>query len=119
MYPRFSEAAAADGPLVVVVEDAHWADPALLGFLEHLPDWSEGVALLVVVTARPELYAAPRPGAAASGTPPRWRFGRSPTPRPRSCSPRFWTRRCCQPRSRPRCWSGPGAIRCTPSSSCA
>jgi class 3 adenylate cyclase/tetratricopeptide (TPR) repeat protein len=56
-WRRFLEAAAADSPLVVVVEDAHWADPALLGFLEHLVDWSEGVALLVVVTARPELYA--------------------------------------------------------------
>jgi class 3 adenylate cyclase/tetratricopeptide (TPR) repeat protein len=56
-WRRFLEAAAADSPLVVVVEDAHWADPALLGFLEHLVDWSEGVALLVVVAARPELYA--------------------------------------------------------------
>jgi tetratricopeptide (TPR) repeat protein len=56
-WRRFLEAAAAGAPLVVVVEDAHWADPALLGFLEHLVDWSEGVALLVVVAARPELYA--------------------------------------------------------------
>ena len=56
-WRRFLEAVAAERPLVVVVEDAHWADPALLGFLEHLVDWSEGVALLVVVTARPELYA--------------------------------------------------------------
>jgi class 3 adenylate cyclase/tetratricopeptide (TPR) repeat protein len=56
-WRRFLEAAAAQHPLVVVVEDAHWADPALLGFLEHLVDWAEGVALLVVVTARPELYA--------------------------------------------------------------
>ena len=56
-WRRFLEAAAAQRPLVVVVEDAQWADPALLGFLEHLVDWAEGVALLVVVTARPELYA--------------------------------------------------------------
>jgi class 3 adenylate cyclase/tetratricopeptide (TPR) repeat protein len=56
-WRRFLEAAAANAPLVVVVEDAHWADPALLDFLEHLVDWSEEVALLVVVTARPELYA--------------------------------------------------------------
>jgi class 3 adenylate cyclase/tetratricopeptide (TPR) repeat protein len=55
-WRRFLEAAAAERPLVVVVEDAHWADPALLGFLEHLVDWAEEVALLVVVTARPELY---------------------------------------------------------------
>jgi class 3 adenylate cyclase/tetratricopeptide (TPR) repeat protein len=56
-WRRFLEAAAAEHPLVVVVEDTHWADPALLSFLEHLVDWAEGVALLVVVTARPELYA--------------------------------------------------------------
>jgi class 3 adenylate cyclase/tetratricopeptide (TPR) repeat protein len=56
-WRRFLEAAAAERPLVVVVEDAQWADPALLGFVEHLVDWAEGVALLVVVTARPELYA--------------------------------------------------------------
>ena len=37
-------------------EDLHWADEALLAFLEHLADWAEGVPLLVVCTARPELY---------------------------------------------------------------
>ena len=37
-------------------EDLHWADDALLSFLEHLADWSEGVPLLVLCTARPELY---------------------------------------------------------------
>lgn len=52
----FLEAVARDRPLVVVVEDVHWADPALLGFIEHLVVWSEGAAILVVVTARPEVY---------------------------------------------------------------
>ena len=28
-------------PLVLVVEDLHWADPALLEFLEHLADWAD------------------------------------------------------------------------------
>jgi tetratricopeptide (TPR) repeat protein len=37
-------------------EDLHWADPALLAFLEHLADWAEGVPLLLLCTARPELY---------------------------------------------------------------
>ncbi len=41
---------------VLVFEDLHWADPALLAFLEHLADWSEGVPLLLLCTARPELY---------------------------------------------------------------
>ena len=41
---------------MLVFEDLHWADPALLAFLEHLADWAEGVPLLVLCTARPELY---------------------------------------------------------------
>ena len=43
------------GPTVLVFEDLHWADDALLSFLEHLADWSQGVPLLVLCTARPEL----------------------------------------------------------------
>jgi len=39
-----------------VFEDLHWADAALLSFLEHLADWSEGVPLFLLCTARPELY---------------------------------------------------------------
>jgi class 3 adenylate cyclase/tetratricopeptide (TPR) repeat protein len=41
---------------ILVFEDLHWADDALLSFLEHLADWSDGVPLLVLCTARPELY---------------------------------------------------------------
>jgi tetratricopeptide (TPR) repeat protein len=52
----FLEAVARDRPLVVVVEDVHWADPALLEFIEHLVAWSEGAAIMVVVTARPEVF---------------------------------------------------------------
>ena len=55
-WRRFVESVAERSPLVLVVEDIHWADPALLAFLEHLADWAHGVALLVVCTARPELY---------------------------------------------------------------
>ncbi len=55
-WRRFLESVAERTPLVLVVEDVHWADPALLAFLEHLADWAQGVALLVVCTARPELY---------------------------------------------------------------
>jgi class 3 adenylate cyclase/tetratricopeptide (TPR) repeat protein len=55
-WRRFLEGWATGGPAVVVVEDLHWADPALLSFLEHLADWAEGVPLLVLCTARPELH---------------------------------------------------------------
>jgi class 3 adenylate cyclase len=41
---------------VLVLEDLHWADQALLSFLEHLADWSEHVPLLLLCTTRPELY---------------------------------------------------------------
>jgi predicted ATPase len=39
-----------------VFEDLHWADEAMLAFLEHLADLAEGVPLLIVGTARPELF---------------------------------------------------------------
>jgi class 3 adenylate cyclase/tetratricopeptide (TPR) repeat protein len=55
-WRRFLESIAEHAPLVLVVEDVHWADPALLAFLEHLADWAHGVPLLIVCSARPELY---------------------------------------------------------------
>jgi class 3 adenylate cyclase/tetratricopeptide (TPR) repeat protein len=55
-WRRFLESVAEQAPLVLAVEDVHWADPALLAFLEHLADWAQGVPLIVVCTARPELY---------------------------------------------------------------
>jgi predicted ATPase len=54
-WRRFLEGLASEGPTVLVFEDLHWADEALLSFLEHLADWSQGVPLLVLCTARPEL----------------------------------------------------------------
>jgi class 3 adenylate cyclase len=60
-WRRFLEGLAAAGPSVLVFEDLHWADEALLDFLEHLVEWSQGVPLLVLCAARPELYER-RPG---------------------------------------------------------
>ncbi|CAN5167214.1 hypothetical protein BH09ACT13_BH09ACT13_11350 [soil metagenome] len=60
-WRRFLEAMADKRPLVFVVEDLHWADEALLDFLEHLVDWAAPVPLIVLSTARPELYDR-RPG---------------------------------------------------------
>src|SRR5262249_34051448 len=55
-WRRFCESLAAERATVLVFEDLHWADPAMLAFLEHLADWAEGVPLLLLCTARPELY---------------------------------------------------------------
>ncbi len=56
VWRRFLEHIAEQGPTVVVFEDLHWADPAMLAFIEHLADRAEAVPLLVVGTARPELF---------------------------------------------------------------
>jgi class 3 adenylate cyclase/tetratricopeptide (TPR) repeat protein len=55
-WRRFLEGLAAQNPTVLVVDDLHWADEPMLAFLEHLADWSAGVPLLLLCTARPELH---------------------------------------------------------------
>jgi hypothetical protein len=54
-WRRFFEAIAEVQPLVLVFEDLHWADDALLDFVDHLAGWASGVPLLVLAMARPEL----------------------------------------------------------------
>ena len=54
-WRRFIEAIAESGPTVLVFEDLHWADDGLLDFVDNLVDWVDGVPLLVLCTARPEL----------------------------------------------------------------
>ena len=53
-WRRFLERMAARYPLVLVLEDIHWADDGLLDFIEHVADWAQG-PIMVVATARPEL----------------------------------------------------------------
>ena len=60
-WRMFVEAIAADRAAVLVVEDLHWADDALLEFLDGLVERVSAVPLLVVCTARPELWER-RPG---------------------------------------------------------
>jgi predicted ATPase/class 3 adenylate cyclase len=55
-WRRFFEAIAEQGRLVLIFEDLHWADENLLDFIEHLVGWASGVPMLVVCTARPELF---------------------------------------------------------------
>ncbi len=102
------------GPLVLLFEDLHWADDALLEFVERLVDWSSGLPILVLCTGRPELYEGH----------PAWGGGKrnsttvalSPAvageTRPGS-SPRSSMRRCCRPRRSPLSSTAPAATRCT------
>jgi class 3 adenylate cyclase/tetratricopeptide (TPR) repeat protein len=67
-FRRLFEAIARRGPLVVVLEDLHWAAPPLLDLVEYLLGWLEGPVLLVCV-ARSDLvelrpaWLNPRPNA--------------------------------------------------------
>jgi DNA-binding SARP family transcriptional activator/class 3 adenylate cyclase len=69
-WRRFLHGLATRRPLVLVVEDLHWADDALLEFLESLLDRNGSppgsLPLLLVVTTRPELLER-RPGWGGSG----------------------------------------------------
>ncbi|SCL16269.1 Predicted ATPase [Micromonospora nigra] len=54
-WRRFLLALAARGPTVLVFEDLHWADDAMLRFVELLGAAARDVPLLLLCTARPEL----------------------------------------------------------------
>src|SRR5207245_1435527 len=58
---RLFSALAAERPLILLFEDLHWAEPALLDLLEQLCDLVRGAPLLLLCTARPELLES-RPG---------------------------------------------------------
>ncbi|MGH8981749.1 MAG: ATP-binding protein, partial [Acidimicrobiales bacterium] len=49
----FFEDLAAVAPVILVVEDAQHADDSLLGFFEHLIDWSRDLPVFVLLFARP------------------------------------------------------------------
>ena len=52
---KLFEHLARQGPLVVVFDDIHWAEPAFLDLIEYLADWTRDAPLLLVCVARPEL----------------------------------------------------------------
>jgi class 3 adenylate cyclase/tetratricopeptide (TPR) repeat protein len=51
---RLLELLAADGPLIVVVDDIQWAEPLFWDLLDHLVEWTAAPVLLLAL-ARPEL----------------------------------------------------------------
>jgi hypothetical protein len=56
-WRSFFSALGRSGPVVTIVEDIHWADPALLDLLEELAERVEG-PVLFLCPARPELTAS-------------------------------------------------------------
>ncbi|GAC1456736.1 MAG: AAA family ATPase [Candidatus Limnocylindrales bacterium] len=58
----------ATAPLLLVFEDVHWAEPALIELVEHLAEWSRA-PLLLICLARPDFREVrPTFGAAAANS---------------------------------------------------
>jgi len=54
-WRRFLEQIAAEHPTVLVIEDLHWADDAMVAFLLHVAKHSGELPLFVLTTMRPEV----------------------------------------------------------------
>jgi class 3 adenylate cyclase/tetratricopeptide (TPR) repeat protein len=52
---RLFEALARPRPLLVLLEDVHWAEPTLLDLVEYVSRWSRNTPILLLCVARPEL----------------------------------------------------------------
>jgi class 3 adenylate cyclase/tetratricopeptide (TPR) repeat protein len=61
------EALARDRPVLLVFDDIHWAEATLLDFIEYLAGFSQGVPILVLCLARPELLELRPEWMAANG----------------------------------------------------
>ena len=85
-------------PVVLLVEDAQYADAGLLDFLDHLIDWVRDLPVYVLVFARPELGQA-RPGLRHRAEPDHADAGPAGSRRRWT---RWWTRWCrgCRPAAR-------------------
>jgi class 3 adenylate cyclase/tetratricopeptide (TPR) repeat protein len=68
-FRRLLETLARDRLVVVVLDDIHWAEPTMLDLVEHVASLARDAALVLLCTARPDLYdarpgwASPRPAA--------------------------------------------------------
>jgi DNA-binding SARP family transcriptional activator len=54
-FRRLLEALARARPILLVLEDLHWAEPTFLELVEHLVDWSRDAPVLVLCLARFDL----------------------------------------------------------------
>ena len=68
-FRRLFEALAREQPLVVVLDDIHWAEPTLLDLIEYVSTFAQDVPLVLLCMARPDLldhrpaWATPKPNA--------------------------------------------------------
>jgi class 3 adenylate cyclase/tetratricopeptide (TPR) repeat protein len=66
---RLLEELAHEQPLLLIIDDLHWAEPVFLDLLEYITSRSRGFSILMCCTARQELlelrpdWSTPRPGA--------------------------------------------------------
>ncbi len=60
-FRKTLEQSASESPLVCVFDDVHWGEPAFLGLIEHVADFSRDAPILLLCIARPELFDL-RPG---------------------------------------------------------
>ena len=51
-WRTFFERLATSGPVVMVFEDLHFADPGLLDFIDHLLEWSRNAPITIITLAR-------------------------------------------------------------------
>jgi DNA-binding SARP family transcriptional activator len=64
---KLFEALARERPVVLVIEDVHWAEPTFLDLVEHVAEWSTDAPILLLCLGRPELLDGR----------PRWAGGRA------------------------------------------
>ena len=55
-FRQLFEAVGREQPLVVVLDDIHWAEPTLLDLLEYVVGFSTGTPILLLCLARPDLF---------------------------------------------------------------
>ena len=63
---KLVEFAAAERPLVLVIDDIHWAESTLLDLIEYLPDFVQNAPIMLLCLARGELREA-RPNWGSTG----------------------------------------------------
>ncbi|MBV9311350.1 MAG: AAA family ATPase [Solirubrobacterales bacterium] len=55
-FRKLLEALARESPLIVVLDDIHWAEPTLLDLIDYLSTFAQNTRLLLLCIARPELF---------------------------------------------------------------